>query len=142
MNKEKFLHRKNLSLALSIWIAFVFVQSLFFKFSGAPETVHIFSTIGTWMSTTLLFGFIAGLFTSFGAYTVGIVELIASGLILKKSTRLIGASIALVVIIGAIFFHLATPLGVVVMNDGGTLFAMAVSVFISSISIIYIEKKN
>ena len=145
MNKnlfnKKYFNRKNLSLVLSIWIAFVFIQSLFFKFSGAPETVHIFTTIGNWMSTTLIFGFLSGFFIVYGAYTVGIIELIASGLLLRKKTRLIGSYIALLVIIGAIFFHLFTPLGIDI-GDGGVLFMMAISVLISSISIIYLEKNS
>ena len=61
---------------LAVFIAMIFVQSLFFKFSNSFETQHIFSTIGAWMADI---GFPQGLangFAAYGGYAVGTVELI------------------------------------------------------------------
>ncbi|MEM9469930.1 MAG: DoxX family protein [Pseudomonadota bacterium] len=130
---------------LSLFISFVFVQSLFFKFSGSPETDHIFGTLDQWAAS---FGF-EGLFLApgiFNAYVIGTAELIASILLLiglfmgKKLFTVIGASMSLGIISGAIFFHLFTPLGIVVLDDGGTLFGMAVGIWISSILLLIMHK--
>ena len=111
---------------LSSFIAFVFIQSLFFKFSNAPETQHIFNTLNQWALDS--FG-IDGLFIVpgiFNQYVVGSVELVASLLLLLglftkyKFLNPIGALAAFGVISGAIFFHLFTPLGVDVQGDGGS----------------------
>lgn len=127
-----------LPIALTLFISFVFIQSLFFKFTGSPETQHIFGTLDAWASES--FGF-SGLFVPpgpFNAYVIGTAELIASILLLAglsanyRNLRLLGALMALGVISGAIFFHLFTPLGVEVQGDGGLLFGMAVGVWISA----------
>jgi uncharacterized membrane protein YphA (DoxX/SURF4 family) len=140
-NKKKVITR-----VLVIYIAFVFIQSLFFKFTGSPETDHIFGTLDQWASAT--FG-IDGLFLPpgiFNAYVVGTVELIASLLLLgglfteKKILLPVGAFLSLEVITGAIFFHLFTPLGIEVMGDGGTLFFMACGIWLSSATLIVMHK--
>lgn len=127
---------------LSLFISFVFIQSLFFKFSDAPETQHIFNTLNQWASDS--FG-IEGLFIVpgiFNQYVVGSAELLASVLLLlglftkHKFLNPLGALVAFGVISGAIFFHLFTPLGVEVQGDGGALFGMAVGIWISSLVLI------
>ncbi|RBP49098.1 hypothetical protein [Arenicella xantha] len=131
---------------LIAFVVFVFVQSLFFKFSGSPETEIIFSTIANWMSSIGL-GAIAPTFEKYGAYIVGTVELIASALLLHPKTRRLGALTGLGVISGAIFFHLGTPLGVDrVINqagdtDGGVLFYMACGVWLSCVLILALSKR-
>lgn len=131
---------------LSIFISFVFIQSLFFKFAGAPETIYIFSTLDTWATNT--FG-ISGLFLPpgiFNAYVIGSAELVASFLLLLgiftpfKFLNPLGALVALGVISGAIFFHLFTPLGIEVQGDGGTLFFMAVGVWFSAATLVFLGK--
>ena len=123
--------KKYLPWILILIPVFVFLQSLPFKFSGAPETQHIFTTLGDWMVSIGL-GAIGPSFADHGAYGVGIVELIASILLLIPVTRHWGALIGLGVLSGAIFFHLFTPLGVSVKYPGAgvegdpTLFVMAV----------------
>ncbi len=133
---------------LSAFISFVFVQSLFFKFSGAPETVHIFSTLDAWAENSLG---LKGLFLSpgiFNAYVVGSAELVAAllligGLVTKfKILNPLGALLAMGVISGAIFFHLFTPLGVEVQGDGGELFVMACGIWISSAIILFLQKET
>ena len=125
---------------LIAYVIFVFVQSLFFKFAGSEQTDIIFSTIADWMKTVGL-GFIAPMFESIGGYVIGGVELIASALLIKISTRRIGALLGMAVISGAIFFHLCTPLGVDRVidaagnTDGGQLFYMACGVWVSCLII-------
>jgi len=138
--------KNKITLALSIIVAFIFVQSLFFKFSGATETVIIFNTIGDWMASIGISTSIAGLFAQYGGYSVGAVELVASILILLPKTRAGGALLSLGVISGAIFFHLFTPLGVdrvvdaVGNTDGGALFVMACVVWVSSAAVILLNR--
>lgn len=133
---------------LVAYIAFVFIQSLFFKFTGSEETVIIFTTIGEWMQSIGLPTALAEGFTNYGGATVGIVELIASLLLLVPATRVIGALVGLGVISGAIFFHLFTPLGVVRVideagnTDGGVLFFMACGVWLSCVGLLYLGRKD
>jgi uncharacterized membrane protein len=118
------------------FIVFVFIQSLFFKFSGSEETVIIFTTIVTWMQSIGISNHYANGFAAHGGLLIGTVELIASVLIILPLTRLLGALLSLAVISGAIFFHLFTPLGVNRIidaagnTDGGALFFMACGVWL------------
>lgn len=137
---------------LTAYIAFVFIQSLFFKFTNSPETQYIFGALDGW---TRSLGF-PGLFTRngiFSQYVVGTFELIASltlltGLILRKPViHAAGALMGLGVISGAIFFHLFTPLGVQVLNadgtlDGGELFMLACGVWLSSAAILILRRHD
>lgn len=138
--------KKTISWVLAIYIAFVFLQSLFFKFAGSEETVIIFSTIGAWMDGISALKPIAGLFTTYGGNVIGTVELIASVLVLIPRTRVWGALLGCFVISGAIFFHLFTPLGVVRVvdaagnTDGGVLFFMACGVWISCVALMIIGR--
>ncbi|MFV0574618.1 MAG: hypothetical protein ACK5NC_04280 [Vibrio sp.] len=97
---KSYLTLKNI---LSVVIAFIFIQSMFFKFSNAPETIYIFSTLGKWSGLDW--------FGEYGGYMVGIAELIASILLFGRLHGF-GAVMSLGVISGAIVFHLFTPLGV------------------------------
>jgi hypothetical protein len=128
--------KKGLLYALIAYVIFVFVQSLFFKFTGSEETDIIFSTIAQWMNNVGL-SFIAPIFESVGGLVIGSTELIASILLLFAGTRKFGAVLGLLVISGAIFFHLFTPLGINRVvdaagnTDGGILFFMACGVWVS-----------
>jgi hypothetical protein len=122
--------------ALIVYVAFVFVQSLFFKFSNSPETQHIFGTLDAWGASL---GF-PGLFAPgaiFSAHVIGGVELVASVSLLAslapklKALRAPAALLGVGVMTGAIFFHLFTPLGVNVQGDGGLLFGMACGVWLA-----------
>jgi len=136
--------KKNWALILTIYVAFVFIQSLFFKFTGSPETVYIFQgKLDPWAASL---GF-PGVFAPggiFSAKVVGTFELISSVLLIigaivhQKNpwVQIVGAAMGLGVISGAIFFHLFTPLGVAVVNtdgssDGGQLFGLACGVWVA-----------
>ena len=144
--------KRNAHFGLTLYIAFVFIQSLFFKFTDSPETRYIFETkLDPWAASL---GF-AGVFAPggiFSAHVVGSAELLASLRLLAGAfiTRLgllqvLGALMALGVISGAIFFHLFTPLGVAVVNadgtsDGGQLFMLACGVWIAAALLLLIRR--
>ena len=109
-----------LSWVLQVSVAAILLQTLFFKFTGAEESVYIFSTLGI---------------EPFGRYASGIAELVASALLLIPGFAPYGALVSLGVISGAILGHL-TVLGIEVRGDGGLLFALAVIVFICSVAIL------
>ncbi|MCF6401785.1 DoxX family protein [Chitinophaga filiformis] len=94
----------------------IMLQTLFFKFTAAPESVYIFSTLGM---------------EPWGRVGIGILELIASILILYPRTTGFGAVLATGLMAGALLSHL-TKLGIVVQDDGGLLFTYALLVFVSS----------
>jgi uncharacterized membrane protein YphA (DoxX/SURF4 family) len=145
---QKIFSKDRAPWILALFIAIVFVQSLFFKFSNSFETQHIFGTIGEWMAEFPLTEFAAAWFALYGGYTVGVIELLASVLLLIRRTQYAGALIALAVMSGAIFFHLFTPLGVSVlidesgMRDGGQLFALAVLVWCSALTILWLRRSD
>lgn len=142
--------RSYATVALTLYIAFVFIQSLFFKFTNSPETQYIFGTLDGWAGGL---GF-PGLFAPhgiFSQYVVGSAELVASALVLAallpglQWLRPIGALMALAVISGAIMFHLFTPLGVSVLNadgsrDGGLLFGLACGVWASAAILLFLSR--
>jgi putative oxidoreductase len=115
-----------ISWILQIIVAIILFQTLFFKFTGAEESKYIFSTVGA---------------EPWGRIGSGILELIAVVLLLIPSTVTVGAILALGAASGAILSHL-TKLGVVVKDDGGLLFALAISVFISSAIILLIRRTD
>ena len=113
-----------LSWILRILVAVILLQTLFFKFTGAPESIYIFETVGA---------------EPWGRWGSGLVELAASILLLIPRTRVYGALVALGVITGAIASHL-TVLGIEVRGDGGLLFALAVVVFVASAALLAIHR--
>ena len=114
------------SWVLQIVAAIILFQTLFFKFTGAEESKYIFSTLGL---------------EPWGRIGSGVVELIAAILLLIPSTATVGAILSLGVISGAIFSHL-TRLGIVVKDDGGLLFILALAVFVSSAIILLIRRSE
>lgn len=121
-------HRRSsvISWALQILVAAILFQTLFFKFTGAQESRVIFRALGLEPA---------------GRIGSGIVELIAVMLLLTPRTAVHGALLALAVISGAIVAHL-TRLGIVVQNDGGLLFELAVIVFVSSAAIVGLRRRQ
>ncbi|MFT6343064.1 MAG: putative membrane protein YphA (DoxX/SURF4 family) [Paraglaciecola sp.] len=145
---SKYFTKKALTTVMVLYISIVFIQALRFKFFDSVETLHIFSTLNIWAFDT--FG-IEGLFLPpgiFNAYVVGISEFIASIVMLiglfssRKFLIPIGALMSLGIISGAIFFHLFTPLGINVLDDGGLLFSSACGIWIMSLAIIFMNKDS
>ena len=137
-----------LQLLLVAFVAFVLLQTLFFKFTGAEETKIIFQTVGDWMAGIGALEWAAPGFAKYGGYITGVGELIASVLLLVPKTRTLGALVTLGVISGAIASHLFTPLGVDRVvdaagnTDGGQLFYMACAVFVSCVVILFLRCKQ
>jgi uncharacterized membrane protein YphA (DoxX/SURF4 family) len=111
---------------LRLLAAAIMLQTLFFKFTAAPESIYIFSTLGM---------------EPWGRIGTGTMELIASVLILIPATTGIGALLGIGLMGGAIFFHL-TKLGLVVQGDGGQLFIYALLVFISCAVLVVVYRKD
>jgi uncharacterized membrane protein YphA (DoxX/SURF4 family) len=111
---------------LRILAALIMLQTLFFKFTGAEESVYIFSTLGI---------------EPWGRIGTGCLELIASILILLPRTTAFGAVLGLGIMGGALFFHI-TKLGIVVKGDHGQLFIYCLLVFLSCLVLAWAFKKN
>jgi uncharacterized membrane protein YphA (DoxX/SURF4 family) len=116
---------------ITIWIlriaaAGILLQTLFFKFSGAKESIYIFSTLGI---------------EPYGRIGSGIAELIAAILILIPRTTWIGALGGCGIMTGAILSHLFV-LGIVVENDGGLLFSLAIITLICCLGLLYFNKSK
>lgn len=106
--------------------AVILLQTLFFKFTGAPESVYIFTKVGM---------------EPWGRYGTGVVEFIAAILLLVQCKAWLGALIAMGVISGAIVSHL-TILGIEVQGDHGLLFGLALAVFFTSAMVAYLHRRQ
>ena len=110
----------------SILAAIILLQTLYFKFTGAPESVYIFEQLGA---------------EPYGRIGLGVVELITAILLIVKRTSFIGGLLGLGIISGAILSHLFV-LGIEVQNDGGTLFILALTVFILCLITVILQKEK
>jgi len=137
--------RRYAPIGISLFAAAVFLDSLRYKFTDHPNTQEIFGRLDGWAAT---FG-AAGLFAHtglFSQYVIGSAELVASTLLivglLPRFARLnaLGALIGLAVMTGAVSFHLFTPLGIDPNNDGGGLFAAAVTIWFTTIVLLFIRR--
>jgi hypothetical protein len=110
--------------------AIILLQTLFFKFTAAPESVYIFTKLGTFVHS---YFFSAPISTIEGSARIGsgIIELIAAVLLLTPRFVWAGAVLAMAATAGAICSHL-TFLGIDVQGDKGLLFALAIIVFVTS----------
>ena len=111
---------------LRIVAALIMLQTLFFKFSAAPESVYIFTKLGI---------------EPWGRIGIGCIELVASILLLIPRFTFIGAFLTVGISAGAIFSHL-TQLGIVVQDDGGELFILACILFVTSLALLVILRKK
>ena len=113
---------------IRIVVAVILLQTLFFKFTGAKESVYIFSTLGV---------------EPWGRIGSGIVELIASVMLLIPRTTVFGALLSVGTICGALMAHL-TMLGIklTAVGDHGELFALAVTVFVLSLILLYFHRRE
>jgi uncharacterized membrane protein YphA (DoxX/SURF4 family) len=115
-----------LSWICRIVAAIILLQTLFFKFTAAPESVYIFTKVGA---------------EPWGRIGSGVVELIAAVLLLTPRFVWAGAILALGVMAGAIVSHL-TLLGIEVQGDKGLLFALAVTVFVDCAVTLYLHRRQ
>lgn len=108
----------------SILAAAILLQTLYFKFTAAPESVYIFTQLGV---------------EPYGRIGTGVLELFVSLLLLFRKSSLIGSILGLGIISGAILSHIFI-LGIEVQNDGGTLFILALIVFLLCIITFTLQK--
>jgi uncharacterized membrane protein YphA (DoxX/SURF4 family) len=114
----------SISWVFQLTVAVILFQTLFFKFTGADESVYIFTAVGA---------------EPWGRIGSGVLELIASLLLLVPGTAPIGAFLTLGLMAGAIASHL-TILGIEVKGDGGLLFGLALTAFIGAGIVLYLRR--
>ena len=117
---------KNIIFVLRLIVAVILLQTLYYKFGGHEDSIYIFTTLGL---------------EPYGRIGIGVMELIASILILLKRTSWAGALLTVGLMAGAIFSHL-TQLGIEVKGDGGQLFYMAVGTWVLSLVVLWSERKQ
>lgn len=118
---------KNIFLWIArLAVAIILLQTLFFKFTAAPESVYIFTKLGA---------------EPFGRIGSGVIELIAAILVLIPRTTVFGALIGAGTMLGAILSHLFI-LGIEVENDGGTLFILAMVTFFCCIFLLFQNRQR
>lgn len=117
---------KNILFFLRLIVAVILLQTLYYKFGAHEDSVYIFTTLGL---------------EPYGRIGIGVMELIASILILLKRTSWAGALLTVGLMAGAIFSHL-TQLGIQVKGDGGQLFYMALGTWILSLVVLWSERKQ
>lgn len=115
-----------ISWALQLLCALILLQTLFFKFTAAPESVYIFEKVG--LGTA-------------GRIGTGVVEMIAALLLLVPSLVWLGAGLGMGIMTGAIFSHL-TLLGIEVQGDGGYLFFLGLVVFVGCGIVLYLHRQQ
>lgn len=111
---------------VKILAAIILLQTLFYKFTGAPESVFIFETLGL---------------EPYGRIGLGVIELITAILILVPRTTAIGAILGTGILFGAVFSHIFV-LGIEVQNDGGGLFALAVIALVCCLILLFAKKSE
>ncbi len=118
--------KKRIPFILRIVVAIILIQTLRFKFTAHPDSVYIFESVGL---------------EPVGRIGTGVVELIASILLLIPRTIWAGAVITMGVMGGAIMMHL-TQLGIEVKEDGGVLFITALITFVLAAIILFLYRKS
>jgi hypothetical protein len=117
-----------LSWALRLIVAVILLQTLFFKFTAAKESVYIFSTLGM---------------EPWGRVGSGVFELVASILLLIPSTITLGAAMAIAATGSAILFHLfRLGIALIAVGDHGELFALAIVVVLCSLGILLLHRQD
>jgi uncharacterized membrane protein YphA (DoxX/SURF4 family) len=111
---------------LRIVPAIIMLQTLYFKFTAAPESISIFESMKL---------------EPYGRIATGIFELIAAILLVIPSKSIYGAILGLLIMTGAILSHLFI-LGIEIMNDKGSLFLLACLTFICCSAIIFAERNK
>jgi putative oxidoreductase len=120
--------------------AVILLQTLFFKFNAAPESVYIFTKVGGLVHASLAFISIP-MAEKFGRLGSGVMELIAGISLIAPRYVWAGALLAMTATFGAIATHL-TVLGIDVLGDRGLLFGLAITVFVTSAIALYIHRTD
>jgi len=119
------------SWLLQLLVAGILLQTLFFKFTAAEESVYIFSTVGQFLGV--------GGVEPWGRIGSGVVELVAAILLLVPATASLGAILTMGVMAGAIVSHLFI-FGIELKGDGGLLFGLALAAFAGSLIVLVLRR--
>lgn len=117
---------------LALWIAYIFIWYLQYKFTGADGSVWLFTVLTDWLG--------------FSGYEkpmrigVGAAELLAAILVLIRRTQVFGAAMSAGIMAGAIFFHVVSPLGIDPYEDGAVLFTEACLVLLAALAILWLRR--
>lgn len=120
------MKRSWLIWTLRLIAAAIMLQTLYFKFTAAPESVYIFSSLGL---------------EPVGRIGIGCLELLASVLLLIPRTTVYGAVLGCGLMIGAVGAHL-TQLGIIVQDDDGLLFMLAITVLICCTALLFAFRRD
>jgi uncharacterized membrane protein YphA (DoxX/SURF4 family) len=115
-----------ISWTAQIIAAIILAQTLFFKFTAAPESVALFTKLGV---------------EPFGRYVAGVMELITVILLLIPRRAWLGAIFGIMTMGGAIMAHL-TVIGIESDGDGGYLFLLALITLTCCLTVAYIRKSD
>lgn len=115
-----------ISWLLRITAAVILLQTLYFKFTAAPESVELFTKLGV---------------EPWGRIGIGVIELITSILLLVPATAFIGAFLGVGLMAGAILSHLSV-IGIESQGDGGQLFTLAIIVVVCCLDVMLLHKKE
>lgn len=121
------------SWVFQVVVGVILLQTLFFKFTGAEESRYIFSEVGRFIGVAAV--------EPWGRIGSGVIELVASVLLLMPSLAPLGAILTMGVMSGAIASHLLI-LGVEVKGDGGLLFALALIAFAGSLVVFVLRRSQ
>jgi putative oxidoreductase len=116
--------RNIINWTLRIIASVILLQTLYFKFTGHPESVELFSKLGV---------------EPWGRIGTGFIELIAGVLLLIPSTVLFGALLGIGLMLGAIASHILV-IGIESQGDGGQLFGLAFVVLACCMVIVLLNK--
>lgn len=130
LGRARLLHLATWPAAL--WIAYIFLWYEQYKLTGNPGSVWLFQTLADWLSI--------GAYETPFRLVVATAEIIASVLVLIPRTRLWGAGLSFGIISGAIFFHVASPVGIDPFEDGAKLFKEAVAVWFAATFILWVKR--
>src|SRR5262245_22439113 len=119
------------SWAVQLTVAGILLQTLFFKFTGAEESVYIFSAVGKFLGLPAV--------EPWGGIGSGVIELIASILLLVPATASLGAILTIGVMAAAVMSHLVI-LGIEVKGDGGLLFGLALTALTGSAIVLVLRR--
>lgn len=118
--------RRGAAWSAQLAAAAILGQTLFFKFTGSAESVHIFETLGM---------------EPWGRIGTGVAELVAVLLLLRARTAAVGAVLAAALMTGAVAAHLGR-LGIEVLGDGGLLFALAQTTLAASLVVVVLRRRQ
>lgn len=117
---------KIFSVLLKLLISLIVGQTLFFKFSGAEESIYIFSTLKV---------------EPWGRIALGTLELLSIILLWISRTTVYALILIFVMMCGAVASHLFI-LGIDIMGDGGELFILGMVTLLTSAVLLFTKREE